>query len=103
MRFLNLFSEQIILPLSDKFLGFSIYTHLKFLNKSQWWPESDLKEFQNEKLRALIKHAYENVPYYNDLFKEKEITTEDIKTIDDLVKLPILTKETIRKNFKNED
>ena len=101
MSIRNTITENIILPLSDIMLGDSVYKHLKFLKKSQWWSESELKEYQNEKLRALIKHAYNNVPYYNNLFKERKLTLKDIKTTDDLVKLPILTKEIVRENFKN--
>lgn len=97
----NWISENIILPLSDIALGQSIKKHLDFLQKSQWWVESDLKEYQNQKLRELIKHAYENVPYYNDLFKKLKLKPDDIKNTNDLEKLPILTKETIRENFNN--
>ena len=97
----NWIIKNVILPLSDIALGQSIKKHLDFLQKSQWWSEGDLKEYQNEKLRALIKHAYENVPYYNELFKKLKLKPDDIKNTDDLVKLPILTKEDIRENFKN--
>lgn len=97
----NWISENIILPLSDIALGQSIKKHLDFLLKSQWWSENELKEYQNEKLRALIKYAYENVPYYNDLFKKLKLKPDDIKNTNDLVKLPILKKKTIRENFKN--
>jgi phenylacetate-CoA ligase len=101
MNIRNYITEKIILPLSDIALGQSVSKHFKFLQKSQWWSESELKEYQNEKLRALIKHAYENVPYYTELFDSLNLTPSDINTTDDLVKLPILTKEIVRENFKN--
>ncbi len=101
MSFRNIIAENIILPLSDIALGQSIKKHLNFLLKSQWWSERDLKEYQNKKLRALIRHAYENVPYYNELFKKLKLKPDDIKNTNDLEKLPILTKEDIRENFKN--
>ena len=101
MNLRNILNEKIILPLADIALGQSIKKHLDFLLKSQWWSESDLKEYQNEKLIALIKHAYENVPYYNELFKKLKLRPDDIRNSDDLVKLPILTKEEIRENFKS--
>jgi len=101
MSLRNTITENIILPLSDIALGQSIYKHLKFLKKSQWWSESELKDYQNKKLRALIKHAYENVPYYTELFKKLKLTPSDIKTTDDLYKLPLLTKKIIRENLKN--
>ena len=99
MPFYNWVTEKLVLPLSDLALGRSISKHLKFVQKSQWWSVEELKEFQNEKLRALVKHAYANVHYYQEVFKERKLTPDDIKTTDDLVKLPILTKEIIRKNF----
>lgn len=101
MSFYNFFNEKIILPTSDFILGNSIYTDLKFLMQSQWWSAEELKEYQNEKLRALIKHSYENVTYYNDLFHSLNLTPDDIKSSDDLHKLPILTKDIVRENFKN--
>jgi phenylacetate-CoA ligase len=101
MSLINTITENIILPISDIILGQSISKYLKFLMKSQWWSESDFKEYQNEKLRALIKHAYENVPYYTELFKKLKLTPADIKTTDDLYKLPILTKDIVRENVKN--
>ena len=69
-----------------------------FLNDSQWWSRTHLENYRNEKLRKLINHCYENVPYYNDLFKLNRINPTDINTIDDLYKIPILTKELIREN-----
>ena len=99
---INIISERIILPISDVITKQSISNSLKFLMKSQWWSKSDLEEYQNEKLRHLIKHAYLNVPYYNELFKKKKLAPEDIQTTCDLRKLPILTKETIRENFINK-
>ena len=98
----NYLNEKIILPISDTLLGNSIYKDLKFLMNSQWWSADELKEYQNEKLRALIKHSYENVPYYNELFHSLNLSPDDIQTSNDLYKLPILTKEIIRENIKNK-
>jgi phenylacetate-CoA ligase len=74
---------------------------LSWLNKTQWWKSEELEKLQNKKLRALIKHAYENVPYYHNIFRRLNLRPEDIKTKDDLDKLPILTKKDIRKNLPN--
>lgn len=101
MSFYNKLNENIILPVSDLFLGKSIAKHFAFLQKSQWWTEEELKQFQNEKLQLLVKHAYENTEYYNELFKTLKLSPADIKTSEDLTKLPLLTKEDVRINFKN--
>jgi phenylacetate-CoA ligase len=76
--------------------GFS--RELNQLLESQWWLPEQLEHYQNERLKALIKHAYHTVPYYQDVMKDRHLTPEDIRTVADLCKLPILTRETIQKN-----
>jgi phenylacetate-CoA ligase len=102
MSFNNWINERIILPLDDKLFNRPVNKYFNFLQKSQWWSEDRLNEYQNEKLRLLINHAYSNVPYYNETFKKLKLTPEDIKTKADLYKLPLLTKEIIRENFPNK-
>jgi len=72
-----------------------------FLQISQWWTYDMLREYQFKQLKRLLYHAYENVPYYRKIFKERNIKPEDIKRIEDLSKLPILDKDTFRKHFKD--
>ncbi len=55
-----------------------------------------LRAIQDEKLVKQVKHVYENVEYYRNLMDEKGVTPEDIKSIDDLHKLPFLTKADLR-------
>lgn len=68
-------------------------------NKNQWLSETEIEEYQNQKLRALIQHAYKTVPYYNQMMKAEKLSPADIKSKDDLYKVPILTKEKIKNNF----
>ncbi len=56
----------------------------------------DMRALQSEKLVKQVKHVYENVKYYRDLMDEKGVTPDDIKSIDDLHKLPFLTKSDLR-------
>ena len=56
----------------------------------------DMKKLQSEKLVKQVKHVYENVPYYRNLMDEKGVKPEDIKGIEDLHKLPFLTKADLR-------
>lgn len=72
---------------------------LRFLEKSQWWSLEELRSYQNERLQQLIKHAYDTVPYYRRIFDERKLTPNDIHTVDDLPKLPILEKKTVRECF----
>jgi len=56
----------------------------------------DMKKLQDERLVAQVKHVYENVKYYRDLMDERGVKPEDIKSTDDLHKLPFLTKSDLR-------
>ena len=59
-------------------------------------PVEDIKRLQSEKLVAQVKHVYENVEYYRRLMDEKGVKPEDIKGIEDLHKLPFLSKSDLR-------
>ncbi|MBQ3517535.1 MAG: phenylacetate--CoA ligase [Lachnospiraceae bacterium] len=56
----------------------------------------EMRAIQNEKLVKQVKHVYENVEYYRNLMDEKGVKPEDIQSIDDLHKLPFLTKADLR-------
>ena len=56
---------------------------------------------QNRNLRRLIKYAYNNVPFYHKLFNENNIKPNDIQTIDDLKKIPFVTRADIQKNLNS--
>ena len=70
-----------------------------FLNKSQWWSREQLEEYQLSKLNKLLIHAYENVPYYKQMFNNLGLKPKDIQDFKDLQKLPYLTKDIIRNNL----
>ena len=54
---------------------------------------------QNEKIVKQVKHVYENVPYYRNLMDEKGVTPDDIKGIEDIKKLPFLSKADLREAY----
>jgi phenylacetate-CoA ligase len=65
------------------------------LLRNQWKSPEQIRRIQNQKLRKLVKHSYEKVPYYRNLMESKHLKPEDVQTIEDLKKLPIVTKEMI--------
>ncbi|MBM3309247.1 MAG: phenylacetate--CoA ligase family protein [Candidatus Altiarchaeales archaeon] len=75
-------------------------SYARELDESQWYSKKQLEELQNKKLQMIVKHAYENVPYYHRVFDENKLKPEDIKTKEDLGKLPYLTRGDVKKNFK---
>ncbi len=59
----------------------------------------EILSIQNEKIVKQVKHAYENVKYYRDLMDEKGVKPEDIKGVDDIKKLPFLSKADLREAY----
>ncbi|MCR4892173.1 MAG: phenylacetate--CoA ligase [Lachnospiraceae bacterium] len=58
-----------------------------------------IKAIQDEKLLRQVKHVWDNVPYYRKKMEEKGLTPEDIKSSDDLHKLPFLSKADLREAY----
>ncbi len=59
-------------------------------------PVEEIKALQSERLVKQVKHVWDNVPYYRKKMEEKGVTPDDIKGIEDLHKLPFLTKDDLR-------
>lgn len=55
-----------------------------------------IRELQDERLVKQVKHVWDNVPYYRKKMEEKGVTPNDIKGVDDLHKLPFLSKADLR-------
>lgn len=62
-------------------------------------PVEKLKEIQSEKLVKQVKHVWDNVPHYRKKMEEKGVTPDDIKSVDDLHKLPFLSKADLRETY----
>jgi phenylacetate-CoA ligase len=89
-------ARNILAPVLDYSRGTQTMKCFRQLESSQWWPRNKILELQNERLTQLIKQAYDKVPYYRRLFDERSIKPDSIKSKEDLVQLPLLTKELIR-------
>jgi phenylacetate-CoA ligase len=73
--------------------------YINELKKHQWISEDEQKKIQERRLRRTIQHAYSNVPFYNKLFNSVKVHPSDIKTANDLKKLPIISKKDIQENY----
>jgi len=62
-------------------------------------PYEQLRELQNERLLKQVRHVWDNVPYYRAKMEAKGVTPEDIQSIDDLHKLPFLSKADLREAY----
>ena len=59
-------------------------------------PYDQLRQLQNERLRKQVQHVWDNVPYYREKMEKKGVTPADIQSMDDLYKLPFLSKADLR-------
>jgi len=91
--------RNVLIPLYDFATGNPTRRYMRELEKSQWFTRGKIKELQEKRLRRLIKHAYETVPYYHRIFRKNKLNFNDIKSLDDLAKLPILSRENVRDEF----
>ena len=62
-------------------------------------PYEQLRQLQNERLVKQVQHVWDNVPYYRKKMEEKGVTPEDVQGVDDLYKLPFLSKDDLREAY----
>ena len=99
MGFYNFIDRNILLPIGDLAYSSSVCKRLVEFRGYDSLSQVEIQNLQESKLRNLIRYCYDNVPYYTKLFDRLGLTPEDIKTREDLTRLPILTKQIIRDNY----
>ena len=73
----------------------SLTTWFHFLKASEKWPLAALEAYQLQKLQELVAVAYANSAYYKKIFDELGVKPSDIRSLDDLKKLPVTTKSDL--------
>ncbi len=68
----------------------------KFYKETATWSDERLREYQWGEVKKILHYAYEHVAYYKSKFEEAGIKPEDIKSLDDMRKIPYLEKEEVR-------
>ena len=66
------------------------------LSRNQWLPRDELEKIQLKQLRAVVKQAYEHVPFYKRLYDRNNVHPTQLRTLDDIRRFPILSKEFVR-------
>jgi phenylacetate-CoA ligase len=82
-------------------LGTSALYYLSHLKRNQWKPLRELKEIQWKKLKNIVNYAYYNIPYYRMFFKSEHFKPDDLRSPDDLRKIPTTTKNNVHMNHSN--
>jgi phenylacetate-CoA ligase len=94
--------NQVVMPLAQRIVGAPFYRRYSALLESQFFGAERLRQIQTEKLRALLCRAFLTVPFYRQFSRAAGCKGEDIREIEDLKQLPVVTKDMIR-NSKLED
>lgn len=89
----------LLFPLHHWMISYNAYQYYLDLKRSQWLKHEEIKEYQEKRLRALLVHAYNKVSYYREQFDAVGVKPEDIQKIEDLTKLPVITKKIIKENL----
>lgn len=74
---------------------------LRQFERQQWYTRSELEAFQNEKLRSIVRHAYDTVPFYRRHFDENNLVPSDVRVLSDLHKVPPVESDILR--YKADD
>jgi phenylacetate-CoA ligase len=87
------------MPLYEKIRGKNLLAVIDEYQSHLSWSQGDLKAFQWQQLKALLNHAYNTTPYYKKAWDEANINLDNIKSIADFNKLPVVTKDDIKRDY----
>ncbi|MBN2199836.1 MAG: phenylacetate--CoA ligase family protein [Candidatus Aminicenantes bacterium] len=93
------FVRRVLYPLQQTLQGRNFLGLLEEWSEIQYRPPDELRERQEEKLRSLFLHARRHVPHYAEKCRFLGLGPDDIRGLDDLPKLPVLSREDVRSNF----
>ncbi|WP_394838357.1 hypothetical protein LVJ94_15765 [Pendulispora rubella] len=80
-------------------MGRPTLARLHYLERTQWLSQDELVTRQMASLGRLLWHAYDNVPYYRRTFQDAGIAPGDIRTPDDIRRLPLLSRAEVRESL----
>jgi phenylacetate-CoA ligase len=93
--------QRILFPTWEGVLrGRPTLERLRYLEQTQWRSLDELTALQAADLRRLVRHAYDNVPFYQRRFHAAAVGPEDIRWPDDLQRLPIVSRDEAREGFE---
>lgn len=95
----NWILQNILFPASNLLIGRKFWSLYRSLQKTQWYSRKEIENIQLSRLKGLVTHAYATVPLYRELFDRAGVRPDNIGTLSDIQKLPIVTKNDFRDGF----
>lgn len=86
---------RIIYPLAEKVKGTNSMEWYHRIQEMNTWSREDIRAWQEKQLQRIVDQAYYHTVYWHRVFDEHGLKPSDIRTAEDIKKLPILTKKDI--------
>lgn len=65
-----------------------------------FWPVHAIEALQRRRVRSIVRHAYETVPFYRDAMDERSLGPDDFRTAEDLAQLPLVDRLTVQQELE---
>jgi phenylacetate-CoA ligase len=91
-----------IYPAYERFTGRRFWSLTRQLLSLQWRSSEELQARAEVKLHSLLRHAYEHVPYYRQLFQHLGLVPDDVRSFAQFSALPVTSKRDLRAHFPTQ-
>ncbi|MBI4518492.1 MAG: glycosyltransferase [Deltaproteobacteria bacterium] len=88
-----------LMPVHHWMISTNAPRYLDELRQTQWLSPGELAQLQLRRLQRLVQHAYDHVGWYREQFQAAGVTPRDVRSLDDLRRLPLLSKQELRDNL----
>ncbi len=99
-RFNEWIRLSVIYPFAEQIKGTNSMVWYHRIQEMNTWSREEIRAWQNEQLRRIIDQAYNHTVYWKRIFNEHGLKPSDIRTVEDIKKLPILTKKDIFAHYE---
>jgi len=88
-----------LMPLHHWMISYNAFKYYRELKRSQYLTGENMRKYQLLRLQRIVSYAYIHCSYYKERMDAMGIKPEDIRTLDDIAKLPILDKADVRRDL----
>jgi phenylacetate-CoA ligase len=92
----------VVFPLAERITGRRVWSEALRLRELQWRTGEELQARALARLRVVLRHAVDHVPYYRRLLGEAGVAPDSIRSLDDLARIPLTSKRALRAAFPDD-
>jgi phenylacetate-CoA ligase len=94
--------RHVLMPMYESVKGKNLVEHITHYEQHLTWTPEELKQHQWQQLRKLLEHAFKHTSFYPKFWAKVGVCSiDDIKTMSDFAKLPLVTKDDITKHYRD--